>query len=121
MDTFEILHIGPRRVHQHPLKYAIIDVCILFNSRCTFSIEYYDSRTGCKVIRHFHSYELQFKFSFINDLIPEYFFISIKNGEQGNFTVIVQNDHKVLKSTYLITPSLNEELQNFRISLEGLT
>jgi hypothetical protein len=102
MDTFEIVHIGPRRAYQQPLKVSIIDVCILFDKKTKFSVEYYDSRTGCDVVRDFHSYELQFKFSFINDLIPEYFIINVPDTGSRSFTVLVQNDSNVRKYNYVV-------------------
>lgn len=120
MDTFEIIHIGPRRGFHQPMKLSVVDVCIIFNQKSKFSIEYYDSRTGCNVVRDFHSYELQFKFSFINDLIPEYFIINIPNSDSNSFTVLVQNEAKVRKYNYLIDPAKGVSTHRYKVDISSV-
>lgn len=120
MDTFEIVHIGPRRIYQQPIKLSIVDVCILFKNKVYFSIDYYDSRSGYPVVRDFFSYELQFKFSFINDLLPEYFNIIVKEASQGDFTVVIQNDSKIQKYSFVLDASISNGSMRYKVDLSSI-
>jgi hypothetical protein len=112
-----MVHMGPRREYLQPLRISLFDVCILFSKKAFFSIEYYDPRSGFAVVRDFCSYELQFKFSFINDLIPDYFTIRIKGNETNTITVLIQSDTKVMKYHFIVDEKNEAETRRYKVNI----
>lgn len=75
-------------------------VYIRFENSTKFMIKYFDEIDSHGVIKEFNVEELLFTLSFKKKAITNSFFISIHSYDYGNCTVIVQNDHSLIRENF---------------------
>lgn len=100
LDSFDLINLHPQKQITSPIRLTSYDIYIRFDVKTLFSIAYYESRTGRKVVREFDAAELHFKLQFLNDLVPGYINLNIIEFKCKTCTVIVQDEATLTKQSY---------------------